>query len=128
MSGTNQPPVSRPKSCRDAARVQFFRFHVPEGFETALVELRQASLESCGATYPGLRGAFLVRLENGDWLDIAVWDASDGEQGGTEFYPPVEARAEFFAEVDGLLGDETGVLIASSMGPSFPGPLGQRVP
>jgi hypothetical protein len=126
MSGTNRAPASRPKSCTEEARVQFSRFQVPEGSETALLSRRQASLESCGATYPGLRCAFLVRLEDGDWLDIAVWDASQGEQSGTDFYPPVEARAEFFAEVDGLLGDEIGALVASFMNPFLPGLLAQR--
>jgi hypothetical protein len=45
-----------------------------------------AFLEACRATHPGLEGAFLVRLEDRDWRDIAVWEDSAGIRNGDKAY------------------------------------------
>jgi hypothetical protein len=97
---------------------QFLRFQSPPGGEGRLVQSHTAAVESCRASYPAFRAAFLVRLEDGDWLDIAFWDSSeDGD--GKPWYPPLEARADFVSNLDGLLGDETGLLVSSFTDLSF---------
>jgi hypothetical protein len=99
--------------------VQFLRFGPPrEGGEEAVLEAHAAAVESCRASYPAFEAAFLVRLEDGDWLDVSVWDRDTGADGGTGF-PPLEARADFVSQLDGLLGDENGLLVRSFIGSSL---------
>jgi len=91
---------------------QFLRFRSPSGDETRLLEAHKAAVESCRASYAAFRAALLVKLEDGDWLEISLWDgAVDGD--GQPGYPPLEARADFISQLDGLLGDETGMLVTS---------------
>jgi hypothetical protein len=49
-------------------------------------------------------------------LDIAVWerDAVGCEPGCVADFPPPEARDDFFAGIDQLLGEECGLLVAHS--------------
>lgn len=98
--------------------VQFLRFRVPSGGEARLVEAHKADIESCRASYQAFRAGLLVRLEDGDWLDISVWDGgADGDvQPG---YLPLGARTNFIGQLDGLLGDESGVLVSGFPDPSL---------
>jgi hypothetical protein len=98
--------------------VQFLRFRLPSGVETRLLEAHKAAVESCRASYPTFRAAFLVRLEDGDWLDVSLWDIAVDGNGQTKS-PPLEARGEFISQLDGLLGDETGSLVSSFTDSSF---------
>jgi hypothetical protein len=90
--------------------VQFTRFRVTAGREPAVLEARQASLRACQGSEPELRRAYLVRLDDGEWLDIAVWAA----QPGTEtLADPAQAasRTAFYRQIDELLGEECGILV-----------------
>lgn len=98
--------------------VQFLRFQLPPGGEARFLEAHKAAVESCRASYPAFRAAFLVRLEDGDWLDVSFWDSAVDRDGQTE-YPPLEARGDFISQLDGLLGDENGLLVSSFNGSSF---------
>jgi hypothetical protein len=83
-----------------------------------LVEAHKASVESCRDSYETFRAAFLVRLEDGDWLDICIWDAAVDGDSETD-YPPLEARGDFISQIDGLLGDENGLLVGGFVDSSF---------
>jgi hypothetical protein len=107
------------------ATVQFLRFRVTQELETSLLALRQEFPEDCQANNPGLQVALLVRLEDGDWLDITVWVDSAADGSGRGPYPSVLAAAEFFSKVEGLLGDETRALVASYIGSSLLGVRGR---
>ncbi len=97
---------------------QFLRFRSPPGGEARLLEAHKATVESCRASYVAFRADFLVKLEDGDWLDISFWDSAVDGDGQTE-YPPLEARADFISQLEGLLGDENGMLVNSFTDSSF---------
>jgi hypothetical protein len=90
--------------------VQFTRFRVTADREPAVLAARQASLQACRGSEPELRGAYLVRLADGEWLDIAVWA---GQPGTDAFDDPARAasRPAFYGQIEELLGEECGILI-----------------
>jgi hypothetical protein len=90
--------------------VQFTRFRVTADREPALLAARQASLRACRGSEPELRGAYLVRLADGEWLDIAVWA---GQPGTEAFDDPAQAasRTAFYGQIEELLGEECGILV-----------------
>jgi hypothetical protein len=96
--------------------VQFTRFSLPDTLEPSMLAVRAAAVESCRAAYPQLRDVLLVRLEGGEWLDVAVWegDPGGGEPDGPAVFPPLAARDDFFERIDQLLGEECGQLVAHS--------------
>jgi hypothetical protein len=98
--------------------VQFTRFRTTPQREPAVLEARQASLRACRGAEPELRGAYLIRLPDGEWLDIVVWA---GQPGSEAFDDPMRAvsRAAFYAQIDELLGEESGILVHQDAGPLF---------
>ncbi len=90
--------------------VQFTRFRVTAGREAAVLAARHASLRACQGSEPELRGAYLIRLPGGEWLDIAMWA---GRPGIEVFDDPAQAasRAAFYGQIDELLGEECGILV-----------------
>ncbi len=87
--------------------VHFTRFRVAEHHEPAVLEARQASLLACHGAEPELRGAYLIRLADGEWLDIALWAGQPGP--GDSALPA--SRSAFYAQIDELLGEECGILV-----------------
>jgi hypothetical protein len=90
--------------------VQFTRFRVTADREPAVLAARQASLRACRGTKPELRGAWLVRLADGEWLDIAMWVGLPGDEA---FDDPTQAasRTAFYSQIEELLGEECGILV-----------------
>jgi hypothetical protein len=90
--------------------VQFTRFRVTDVRESAVLAARQASLRACRGSEPELRGAWLVRLADGEWLDIALWA---GNPATAAFDDPAQAvsRTAFYVQIEELLGEECGILI-----------------
>jgi hypothetical protein len=95
--------------------VQFTRFRLATQNEQVVLEARQASLLACRGTDPELCGAYLVRLADGEWLDIAIWA---GQPGMEAFDDPGQAaaRAGFYGQIDELIGEECGILIHADTG------------
>jgi hypothetical protein len=95
--------------------VQFTRFRLGTHNEQAVLEARRASLRACRGAEPELCGAYLVRLADGEWLDIAIWA---GQPGMEAFDDPGQAaaRAGFYGQIDELLGEECGILIHADAG------------
>lgn len=60
--------------------VQVFRASVDPNNVTELLEVRGPAIAAAQAVCPALRRAELVRLDEGTWLDILVWDAPNGEE------------------------------------------------
>jgi len=96
--------------------VQFTRFRTTPQRETAVLKARQALLRACRGAQPELRAAYLIRLADGEWLDIAVWA---GRPGAEAFDDPtqVASRAAFYAQIDELLGEECGILVRQDASP-----------
>ena len=90
--------------------VQFTRFRVTAGREPAVLAARQASLRACRGSEPELHGAWLIRLADGEWLDIAMWA---GPPGHGAFDDPAQAasRTAFYGQLEELLGEEYGILV-----------------
>lgn len=103
--------------------VQFTRFRTTPQREPAVLKARQASLRACRGTEPELRAAYLIRLADGEWLDIAVWA---GRPGSEAFDDPAQAasRAVFYEQIDELLGEECGILVHTDAGPRLSRPAG----
>ena len=99
---------------------QFLRFRSPPGREVHLLEAHKVAVESCRGAYSAFRADFLVKLEDGDWLDISFWDIAVNGNGQIE-HPPLEAKSDFISQLDGLLGDENGLLVNSFTVSSFRG-------
>jgi hypothetical protein len=97
--------------------VQFIRFNLPADQETPILDAQRVSTDECRASHPELREVLLVRLEGGDWLDIALWDSETQTSilNDAEF-PPPDARRDFFDQIDQLLGQETGQLVRPQAG------------
>jgi hypothetical protein len=90
--------------------VDFVRFRVsPTGAES-LLSARAGAIEAFRSRR-GLRAAYLVELEEGEWLDVIVWDgdegASDSFKTGADL-PEVVGYLDHMTEV---LGEERGILI-----------------
>jgi hypothetical protein len=95
--------------------VQFTRFRTTPQRELAVLEARRASLRACRGAEPELRAAYLIRMPEGEWLDIAVWA---GRPGTEAFDDPARAasRAAFYGQIDELLGEECGILVCMDVG------------
>jgi hypothetical protein len=95
--------------------VQFTRFRVTSQREPAVLEARRASLRACQGAEPELCGAYLVRLADGEWLDIAMWAAQPDAEA---FDDPERAasRAAFYGQIEELLGEECGILVPEDAG------------
>jgi len=96
--------------------VQFTRFRTVPQREPAVLKARQAALRACRGVEPELRAAYLIRLPDGDWLDVAVWA---GRPGSEAFDDPGRAasRAAFYDQIDELIGEECGILVHEDAGP-----------
>lgn len=95
----------------DAMVWQFTRFRVMPSRERAVFAARSASLRACWDAGLPLRGGFLLRLADQEWLDVTVWTAPAG--GETATLTPAATRPAFFEEVDELLGEESATVVAT---------------
>lgn len=90
--------------------VRFTRFRVAAEREQHVLAARLTSLRACHGSEPGLRGAYLVRLGDNEWLDIAMWD---GHPRAEDLDDPARAaaRSVFYGQIDELLGEECGIIV-----------------
>lgn len=88
--------------------VHFTRFRVAAD-RPAILAARQASLLACAGSEPQLRGAYLVRLADREWLDIALWAGQPGTDPADSATPA--SRSAFYAQIEELLGEECGILV-----------------
>jgi hypothetical protein len=99
--------------------VQFTRFQVQSDQEAPMLAAQMASTDACRAQHRDLRDVLLIRLDSGDWLDVAVWASNETGSPAVQADktgPPESARDDFFGQVEGLVGQERGVIVACSPG------------
>jgi hypothetical protein len=99
--------------------LQFTRFRLPPGREQTVLRARRESLGTCWTANPPLRAAYLVRLPEGDWLDITVW-ADQEHEAPTEPRDTtirMPTRSEFFGHLDELVGEESGTIESEDLPP-----------
>jgi hypothetical protein len=94
--------------------VQFTRFRTTPERERAMLDARQAALRACQGTQPELRSAYLIRLPDGEWLDIAVWAGPPGHAAFDDPGQPA-SRVVFYNQIDELLGEECGILVSTQV-------------
>jgi hypothetical protein len=83
--------------------VEFVRFRSFPGQQAALRAARTAALDSLRPIV-GFRAAYLVALDDDEWLDVTVWDTPS---------PPADWRdgvAEYTNLMSEVLGEESGIL------------------
>ena len=91
-----------------------------------MLAARLAALRACRGCEPELQAAYLIRLADGEWLDIAVWAGQPGAEAFDDPARPV-ARGTFFAQIDELLGEECGSLVYPDPDPGAgPDPAARR--
>jgi hypothetical protein len=84
--------------------VEFVRFRSFPGQLAALRAARTTALDNLQRLF-GLRGAYLVSLDDDEWLDVTVWDSPS---------PPADWRdrvVEYTNLMSEVLGEESGILI-----------------
>jgi Antibiotic biosynthesis monooxygenase len=99
------------------ATIEVTRFRVQSEREHELVQARGEMIDDFVADRDGFLGATLVRLGNGEWLDLVLWDGPDAfaasrERGANR--PGIEA---FFAAISTLVSMEEGEIIHTYDGP-----------
>ena len=90
--------------------VDFVRFRVSPGRAESLLSARSRAIDAFRSRR-GVRAAYLVKLEPGEWLDVIVWD---GDEAATESFSTGADLPEVVGYVDSMsevLGEERGVLI-----------------
>ena len=100
------------------ARVEFVRFRTPPADVESLLAARTAASEALH-DIQGFRAAYLVSLDNHEWLDVTIWDDQAGEARTGFELPSVAAYTSLMSEV---LGEEAGILVDPSH------PSGSQVP
>jgi len=89
---------------------QFTRFRIGEDQVASMLAASRTALDSNVTTNTELQRVLLVRLDGGDWLDIALWaDDSTADDAGS--LPLPRSREELFSHIEELLGEESGLVI-----------------
>jgi hypothetical protein len=91
------------------ARVEFVRFRVLPTDVEPLLAARSAASEAL-QRIAGFRGAYLVSLEEHEWLDVTIWDHDESEGAP----PAIEMVAAYTDLMTEVLGEEAGVLVEPS--------------
>ena len=90
--------------------VDFVRFRVSPGRAESLLSARSGAIEAFRRRR-GLRAAYLVKLEQGEWLDVFVWE---GDEAATDSFPTGADLPEVVGYMDHMtevLGEERGILV-----------------
>jgi hypothetical protein len=106
---------------------QFTRFRVRRETVPSVLDARRAWVTEAQACQ-SFRGGLLVALEDGEWLDVSIWDlAPPGVQAGAK----PSAGAEFVDRIDSrhveILGQESGTVTSIDSERTHTGDRGQVV-
>jgi quinol monooxygenase YgiN len=92
------------------ATIELTRFRVAAEHTEALLAARPAMLDAFQADRAGFLGADLVRLNDGEWLDIVCWRSPEDFSASRAKGPNRPEIASFFAAIANLLSSEEGTL------------------
>ncbi|WP_405640976.1 hypothetical protein [Streptomyces uncialis] len=79
--------------------VEITRVAVKPGEEDALVADRPAMLKAFARDRSGFRGAYLTRLDGGDWLDIVLWETAADADASHDKGPNLPEIGAFFSHI-----------------------------
>jgi heme-degrading monooxygenase HmoA len=90
--------------------IELTRFKVSEDKTDELLAARPGMLADFAADRTGFVGAQLVRLPDGEWLDIVEWETPEDFAASREKGGNLTGIARFFAAIDSLVTAEEGIL------------------
>ncbi|MEV1132344.1 antibiotic biosynthesis monooxygenase [Agromyces sp. NPDC049794] len=90
--------------------IELTRFRVRPDHEDALIAARPGMLADFAADREGFVDARLVRLPEGEWLDIVTWERPEHFAASREKGANLPGIAAFFAAIDALVAAEEGTL------------------
>jgi quinol monooxygenase YgiN len=88
--------------------VELTRFRVPPERAGQLLAARSSMIEDFRADRAGFLGARLVRLPDGEWLDIVEWRSSDDFAASRAKGANLPGIRAFFELIDELVSAEEG--------------------
>jgi quinol monooxygenase YgiN len=88
--------------------VELTRFRVPPERADQLLAARPSMIEDFRADRAGFLGARLVRLPDGEWLDIVEWRSSDDFAASRAKGANLPGIRAFFELIDELVSAEEG--------------------
>lgn len=94
--------------------VTVFRATVPEENVKALLEIRSEAIAEAQRLCPELLAAELVRLDDGEWLDILTWSVADGAQRMMEQAAHFEVLSVMHGLVEASGPPESGEIVNSA--------------
>lgn len=94
-----------------ATFVELTRFRVAPDKTEALLAARPRMLSDFSVDREGFLNARLVRLPEGEWLDIVEWRSPEDFAASRAKGGNLPGIAAFFAAIDELVSDEQGELI-----------------
>ena len=100
--------------------VHFTRFRVRSEDPEPVLKARRAWSSACHGD-ERFRGGLLVALEDGEWLDISVWEQTPpADGGGQQQGPPLDFMDRVAGVGTEFLGQECGVLALYDTRPDKP--------
>ena len=100
--------------------VHFTRFRVRHEDPEPVLEARRAWSSACEGD-KRFRGGLLVALEDGEWLDISVWEQTPlPGRGGPPQAPPLDFMDRVVGVGTEILGQECGLLALYDTRPGEP--------
>jgi hypothetical protein len=94
--------------------VDFVRFRVRPARAESLLSARAGAIEALRSR-PGFRAAHLVRLEQGEWLDVIVWDGAEAAAEPFQTGADLPEVVEYMDHMSEILGEERGILIEGDL-------------
>lgn len=93
--------------------IELTRFKVAAEKTDELLAARAGMLADFVADRAGFLGARLVRLPDGEWLDIVEWESAEDLAASRAKGGNLPGIARFFAAIDSLVSAEEGTLAES---------------
>ena len=94
--------------------VNFTRFRVRGELPDALLDARRAWTAECQGC-DRFRGAMLIALEEGEWLDISIWDQPSADGAARPPEPPIDFIDRIEDRGTEILGQESGRLACGEL-------------
>ena len=86
--------------------LELARFTLKPGAEEPFLAERDEMIAALRATFPGVRDAYLGRVEGDEWIDVVVWDSrGHAERAAKEVFDH-PAIAKWFRHIDHVVSTE----------------------
>lgn len=113
--GRSRPTIRRITGVPDV--LELARFRVAADQEEEFLASRPAFLAEAIENFEGLKSVHLARLDDGSYVDVAIWETREQCQIGMETSMNYPAVAKFLSYVSEDLGMETGEVIDGATRP-----------